>query len=86
MFLKQNNTQFLLNHFNCHEYFSEATNGYIMYSNVESKYDTADDNSFQLTFHFIKFVHGKINTRMKQDYAENLRQVQELKQAVFDHL
>jgi hypothetical protein len=54
-----------------------ATNGYIMYSNVVRKYDTVNDNSFQPTFQFIRYVHGKINTRMKQDYAENLKFVQE---------
>jgi hypothetical protein len=51
---------------NCHEYFYEATNGYIIYSNVERKFDIAHDNSSQLTYDFLLPTHNKFSLRMNQ--------------------
>jgi hypothetical protein len=60
---------------NCHKYFSETTNGYIMYSNVGSKLETAHDNSSQLTSDSVLSIHGKSSSRMCREfeaYAGNI--------------
>jgi hypothetical protein len=86
MFLHYEAHSFCKTTFNCHEYFSEATNGYIQYYNVGSKFATAHLNSLQLTTEYLLSSHAEFKTRMNQECADKLRHMQEVKQVVFDSL